>query len=503
MGGKAFSVSANLESATGRSWSRFGRRAFLGTATVVLITFVCRQIHAGFSVCGFIYLMLVLVQSLTGDLRVSLLISFEAVVCLDYFFIEPRDSFSIAHSADAVALSAFLTAALVVTRLVSRVGAEAEGARLGRERQARLYGLAQQLLTMGPQAEITAAFPEHFRKVFRMTAVAVLDADTVEICVAGESRQNLAELTREAYLTGNHLDYRADGVCVRLLRVSEATVGCIGFEDLRDAEAVAEPLAALAATFLERTRVLRRAAESAAAAQSEVYRAAILDALAHEFKTPLATILAAAGGVREAGSLAPAQAELIETVETEAARLGNLASRLLHMARIEREEVRPRLESVDLVPLIEKLAFQHARRSPDCRISFFQPSANRAVHADPELLSLALTQLIENACKYSDPGSAISIRLETSEDSAQIRISNSGNPIQLSEQHRIFDRFYRGALAGHVPGSGLGLYVARKIAVAHGGALDFVAGHGHENEVNFDLRIPICQQEASHVFTGA
>jgi two-component system, OmpR family, sensor histidine kinase KdpD len=489
--------------AMGRGWRRFLKRAILGSAGVIVITLPCRQLHASFAICSFLYLMLILVQSLSGDLPVSLLLSFEAVACLEYFFVDPRDTFYIAHAIDAIALTTFLITALVVTRLVSRVSAEAEAARLGRQRQARLYRLAQQLLTMEPQVEITMALPERFRIVFGMTAVSVLDADTMEIHQAGESRWNLARLTREAYLAGNDVDEYRNGVRVRRLQVGEKLIGCIGFEDLQDPDATAEPLAALAATFLERTRALRYAAESAAAAQSEVYRAAILDALAHEFKTPLATILAAAGGVREAGSLGPAQMEMIDTVEMEAARLGNLASRLLRMARVEREEVRPRLESVELLPLIEKLVEQHARRSPDRQISCLGPSDSMAVHADPELLGLALSQLLENACKYSEPGSAISICIEEREGFMQIRVSNYGTPIQLGEQHRIFDRFYRGAAAGHIPGSGLGLYVARKIAIAHGGALDFAPESSRENEVSFRLTIPTYKSESGHVFSAS
>ena len=77
-------------------------------------------------------------------------------------------------------------------------------------------------------------------------------------------------------------------------------------------------------------------------------RATVLDALAHEFKTPLATILTAAGGLRHAGPLAGPQAELAEMIESEAERLGELSSRLLRLARIDRDDVRPRLGSFDV-----------------------------------------------------------------------------------------------------------------------------------------------------------
>src|SRR5262249_9724903 len=144
--------------------------------------------------------------------------------------------------------------------------------------------------------------------------------------------------------------------------------GAIGFEGLNEAEDTAGPLAALTATFVERKKASNEASSAAAATQAEVYRSAMLDALAHEFQTPLATILAAAGGIREAGCLAPAQSELAETVEAEAARLGSLTSRLLRTARLDREEIKPRLEWTDISALVAQIVAQYSERSRDRRI---------------------------------------------------------------------------------------------------------------------------------------
>jgi two-component system sensor histidine kinase KdpD len=453
-------------------------------------------------VASFLFLVVVLLQSLTGSFASSVLISLEAVGCLDYFFVDPRNSFTVAHGEDVIALLAFLTASLVVTRLVSRVSAEAESTRLQEHRLARLYRLAQQLLAMEPQAEIGTRFLERFRGVFRMTAVSIMDGDTAEVHVAGVSQGNLPEKTRVAYVSGKDIADPATGIMVRRLLVAGKTTGCMGFEGLEDAAVLADPLAALAAALLERTRALRTANDAAVAAQAEEYRAAILDALAHEFKTPLATILAAAGGLREAGPLQPAQVEMMETVESEAARLGSLASRLLRMARVEREEVKPRMEVVEPIPLMEKLTDQFARRSPDRRILFLKPPGPIEVQADPELLRLALSQLLENACKYSEPGSAISVQVEGREELVEIRVSNNGASIPARERHKIFDRFYRGSAAGLTPGSGLGLYVARKIALAHGGTLDLTPQKLGDHYVSFCLTIPSMKGEIDHVVTA-
>jgi two-component system sensor histidine kinase KdpD len=317
------------------------------------------------------------------------------------------------------------------------------------------------------------------------------------------SRGNLAEKTREAYVAGQDVADPGAGITVRRLLVAGKTIGCMGFEGLEDAEVISDPLAALAAALLERSRALRAAGDAAAAAQAEEYRGAILDALAHEFKTPLATILAAAGGLREAGPLLPPQVEMMETVESEAARLGNLTSRLLRMARVEREEVKPRMETLELIPLLERLADQFARRSPDRRILLLKPASSPEVKADQELLLLALTQLLENACKYSQPGSTVTVQLQDRDDNMEICVSNTGGSIPSRDRHRIFDRFYRGSAARLTHGSGLGLYVARKIALAHGGALDLTPRKPDDDDVSFRLTIPSLKGRRDHVVTVA
>jgi two-component system, OmpR family, sensor histidine kinase KdpD len=260
-------------------------------------------------------------------------------------------------------------------------------------------------------------------------------------------------------------------------------------------------LTALTAALLARIRAFRKASAASAAAQTETYRSAVLDALAHEFKTPLATILAAIGGLRESGPLAHDQIEMADAVENEAARLGHLTSRLLRTARLDREDIKPRMEWVDLVALAARVAEQYAARSSDRKI---QVAAREPalVFADPELLQLTVGQLIENACKYSQPGSTVSIGTEQRADSVTLRVTNNGSSIQPQEQRRIFERFYRGTDARRsTSGSGLGLYVARKIAAAHGGVLELEPTGEIQDSVTFSLKLPSTKKESKHVAT--
>jgi two-component system sensor histidine kinase KdpD len=474
-----------------------------GGVAVALLTLLSYRAKLDFASAIPLYLLLVVVQSLTGDFLSSAIIAVLSAGCLDFFFTPPLFSLRMANPLNGLALLAFVVTALVITRLVSRVREEARSSRLQKERLDRLYQLSQQLLALGPEAGMGEAFLDPFHRLFGVTAMSVFDADTATPQTVGVSRCGLEEKTREAYIRGHDLIDPDARVTVRCLRASGKATGAIGFEGLQDTGETVGSLTALTATLIERTKAFVRASEAAAAAQAEAYRSAVLDALAHEFKTPLATVLAAAGGLREAGPLTSEQSEMADTVENEAARLGNLTSRLLRTARLDREEIRPRTELVAVASLIAQITGKYSARWPDRRIVLANRLEAVEVLADPELLRLTLNQLIENACKYSRPGSKVTIEIERRNEFAEVKISNSGSSIPYHERTRIFERFYRGADAKRfTTGTGLGLYVARKIAVAHGGALDLEIDERADDGVTFCLKIPCLKDELHHAVTA-
>jgi two-component system sensor histidine kinase KdpD len=112
--------------------------------------------------------------------------------------------------------------------------------------------------------------------------------------------------------------------------------------------------------------------------------------------------------------------------------------------------------------------------------------------ADPELMGLAVTQLLDNACKYSAPGTPVTVATAVRADAVVIRVTNQGSSIRPEEQERIFGRFARGADKDHrTPGSGLGLYVARKIVRAHGGEVQFDRDQSTDSSTTFRIQLPV------------
>jgi two-component system sensor histidine kinase KdpD len=465
-------------------------RPLPGCLLIGLITFICYRLRLNLGVTGFVYLIAVVLQSLAGNFGSSAAVSLVAVLCLDFFFTPPVFSFEVTNPPDILGLISFLTTGLVITRLNTRVRKEAAISDHQRRQVDRLYQLAQQLLALDPETAMPERLIGLFQDILGLRAVCLFDAAKAEIHCTGNPANGLADQTRAAYSSGRDSEDVSSGVLIRCLRAAGNTIGAIGFEGLHDPALTAGPLSALAAAMLERAHAFRNASRAAAAAQAELFRGAILDALAHEFKTPLATIVTAAGGLRELGPLGPEQLELTDIVEAEASRLSLLTSRLLRTAQLDRDEVKPQLEFTDMADLVAVVADQYSRQWANRRVSIRKEAVATGVMADPELLQLALRQLLDNACKYSVAGSAVTVSIDSHDEWVAIRTSNSGSLIRPSERSRIFERFYRGADARHTaPGSGLGLYVARKIVHAHGGSLDLETGSIHQDTA-FRLALP-------------
>jgi len=303
----------------------------VGCVAVALTTYCCFHFHLSLTVTSFLYLIIVVLQSLRGSFASSALVSVLTVACLDFFFTEPLFSFEVTNSLDILALASYLITSLVITQLITR----------------------------------------------------------------------------------------------------------------------------------------------AAAAQAEVLRSAILDALAHEFKTPLATILTAAGGLCETQPLSPQQLELAQLIESETSRLNELTSQILRTSRLDRKAVKPRLTHTDVGDLVGELVAQYSRRFPDRTFSLSTKGLASHVLADYDLLELAVKQLLDNACKYSPARAEVEIRIDTNDKDATVRVLNHGIAVPVEERARIFDRFYRGSVSKKVaPGTGLGLYFAHEIVRAHGGRIE-------------------------------
>jgi len=478
---------------------RMAVQVALGASGVAAITAVCFPLHPDLAIPAFLYLLLVVLQSSVAEFAATAIVSVIAVATLDYFFVPPILAWDINRPLDSMALATYLATSLVISRFASKARRAARTSESKRQALALLYQAACQLLALEPGAADGERSLGILRGVFGLSAACLFDAGDASLHLDGESECELAERTRHAFQDCRDSDDPRSNVFVRCLRVAGKITGAVGFEGLHDAESTADSLATLTAGALDRARSYRTASEAAAAAQAEILRSALLDAFAHEFKTPLATIITAIEGLRAAGALRPEQTEMAEIVESEASRLSHLATRLLRMARLDRDEVKPRLERKDLAALVSRTTNQLRQQSAQRPVALDLGREHVEVLADSELLGLALMQLLDNAAKYSSPNSVVRVRIEHTEGFVSIRVISEGVPIPAEERERVFERFYRGSTVRHTAhGSGLGLYFARRIVMAHGGSLDLDDQAANSEGTTFRMRLPAVKIETLH-----
>jgi two-component system sensor histidine kinase KdpD len=248
----------------------------------------------------------------------------------------------------------------------------------------------------------------------------------------------------------------------------------------------------LSASAKRRAVAQARAEEAAtraeAARQSEEMKSAMLDALAHEFKTPLTSIKAAVSSHLGDESAAPAHKELLQVVDEEADRLTWLVEEAVQIARIETGRMELRKQPQAVVQLIRE-ALERMAGALESRIVEVRASdAIPPVPADRELVLIVLRQLLDNAAKYSTPGSPIVISAAEKEGSVVVTVTDRGPGVPQADLNRVFEKFYRGPHARErAPGTGMGLAIAREIVRGHGGDLRVVSRAGQGSEFSFAL----------------
>jgi two-component system sensor histidine kinase KdpD len=244
---------------------------------------------------------------------------------------------------------------------------------------------------------------------------------------------------------------------------------------------------------MERLYELNRSAE--AARQSEKFKATLLDAVAHEFKTPLTSIKAATSAILTSPSItSEQQQELLTIIEQEADRLSRLMKEAFYLARAESGKLHLS-RSRSRVPELVAEALKQTPSLNGKRVTTDYAPSLPEIDLDTELFVVALKQLVDNAAKYSPPGTPVRIAAEASADSLWIRVHNQGPGLSESERSLVFERFYRSPASREIPGTGIGLAIARDIVMAHGGFMDVESGPGMGTE--FSIRIPLGKEVAS------
>jgi two-component system sensor histidine kinase KdpD len=229
-------------------------------------------------------------------------------------------------------------------------------------------------------------------------------------------------------------------------------------------------IASLIAITFDRYRAFANESRIETERRTEQLRATVLDSLAHAYKTPLTAIRAASTGLSEMGRLSPAQAELVSLIDEQAGQLSDLTARLLMTARLDAGEVSVNAHPHSVKLFIEDVLASLNERLASMKVAVDVPDENLILICDRQLIVMLLTQYIDNACKYSIYGTTITIRAVHVQGEVIFSVHSFGPVIPMADRERIFDRYYRSANASNrAPGTGIGLAVAKRAALIHGG----------------------------------
>jgi two-component system sensor histidine kinase KdpD len=234
-----------------------------------------------------------------------------------------------------------------------------------------------------------------------------------------------------------------------------------------------EAIANLIAITVERAASQEMASRARAARRSEELKSSILDALAHEFKTPLTSIKAASTALLSKSSTKPdAERELLTVIDEEADRLTNLVTEAIQASHIEAGRVKLTRAPTEVSNLVSRVLEHMKTRLDERAVQLDIADPMPRVFVDRDLMELAVRQLLDNALKYSRPGTPIRIHADSTGASVRLSVADSGTGLSLDEQKRIFEKFYRGeSVRTKLPGTGMGLNIVKDIVNAHTGTI--------------------------------
>ena len=464
----------------------------LASLGVLACTWISFRLNQTSGTVGFLYLVFVVLVAVYGGFWQATWISVISVACLDYFFNEPIFSFSVDRLSNWVELAAFEFTALTISQLSNRAHIRELEAVEERRDTERLYQTARRILLFDSPGDPSQLIMSLFRDVFSLSTVVLFDASSGSIHCAGEPLDEckLAEKTKQAYLLDKDAFDANEQVWFCVLHLGVRPVGALALCGTGMKQLTATALAYLAAIALERSRTLEKQYQTEAARRSEQLRTAVLDSLAHQFKTPLTVIRTAGSGLAAAGHLSAMQTELVSMIDQQARKLNDLASRLVSAPALDSAEFAPQPEPL-LLSRLMKTAIQELETEEERqRFQLMPPREEPPVFADRELILTALTQVLDNAIKYSLPGSPIEVRITVKGESVLIAVRSQGLVVASADRDRIFERFYRAPEARNASaGTGLGLSIVKTIAADHHGHV-WADGEPDYGTV-FSLSLPI------------
>ncbi len=499
----------------------------LTSAVVAALRAMVPNTHA-----SMLYILAVLLTAVLSGRGPAVVAAVLAFLAFDYLFVEPRYSITVADPAEWLSLFIFLVTALVTGQLAANLRRTAAEA-MRREWEASLLFEVVRNLQNPDFNGALESIAELLRRAFAVDGVILLvslqpgdkplrvvsgDVEDVD----GMLESGVSTVLREASLPGEKTvlgrwvrvigpvaDRSRQRTCSRYqvpLSAGDQRLGWLVLISRQERQFTPEESRLLLgivtqlASALERERLRAKAMEAEILRRTNELKTALLNAVSHDLRTPLASILAAAESLLQPDVqwTPEEQRELLETIVAEARRLDLLVEGLLDVSRIEAGRLRLDLRSISVQELVDSALQRLKARLAQHRVVVEVDPSLPPVLVDPEKMEQVLLNILDNAVKYSPPGTTIRVRATMRGQRVALLIEDEGPGIPVQEIPRLFKPFVRlPSDGGHRPGSGLGLAIARELVLAHGGEIR--AENRREGGARFTLLLPVASSVPAEV----
>jgi two-component system, OmpR family, sensor histidine kinase KdpD len=438
------------------------------------------------------FLLAILAVSAVWGMAVSVFMSVAAVLSFNYFFLPPVGTFTIADPQNWVALFAFLVTSIMGSQLSARIRKEADEAHQRRREIERLYRFSQKLLAEGNVIQLMNAIPNYIVESFEGGAAELFLPQKDKFYRSGFGAAHLdEEKMKSVFLRDEGVFESQEGLYFIPVRMGVRPIASLGISGSRLSRQTLDAVGSLVAIAIERARAVEKLGETEAERQGERLKSALLDSIAHDFRTPLTSIKAATTGLLAEESPDREQTrELLTIINEECDRLNRLVEEAAEMSRLEAGEFELNLAPTQIGDIIEAALAQCNTPLGDRNVEVKLNPGLPPVRADLNRIKDALVHLIDNANIYSPKDQPITISAERMGDTITTSVADRGPGIDDFEQGMIFDKFYRGKDQRYlVRGTGMGLPIAKAIITAHKGTISVTSQLGHGSVFSFTLPV--------------
>jgi K+-sensing histidine kinase KdpD len=475
---------------------------WLATVGLVVINY-----FVPFNLVTLIYMLPVVVAATQWGLGPGILAAVVGAAAADFFFYPPLYTFWIRDPQNVVDLVLFLLIAVVTSNLAARLKNEAVALQRREKEISELHAFSQGLATCLTGRDLIFAVQDYLSNTLRHQAVLIATDQEMHAhaAIPEDVRRQAGKLIAGGATAASTVVDPQSGRAwlVRIINPEILGYGAIAV-DLGDGRAectvaVARRVEALleeATLTLKHLKAKEAIEQATLNYQTEVLRDALVGGVSHELRTPLAAILGSCSVLNRIPAIQGDRQsrELVEAINEQAGQLDNEISNLLDATRISAKGVRPQLMWSDPTDIVNAALKQKERKLTAHRVILDIARDVPLVHVDTVLVEQALGQLLENAAKYSPPGSEIKVCSRGADKSVVLSVTDQGSGLTADEKGQVGRRPFRGRGIGP-GGSGLGLWIASTFIAANGGSLH-AESRGPGLGATMSMRLPTVSAEA-------